>query len=247
MIKKLLKKHLRRDSLFYKLLSRAYNINAPKKSSLVKLLEEFSMKQAEVNFVQIGSNDGKTGDPLYRFISSYYWKGILIEPVPYIFEKLKSNYSLYSSRLKFENVAIGKEESNQKFYFVSDSFITDIPWVNQLGSLDKETILSHKSEFQGIENHIEELLLPVRRLESVLDEYKNFISIYDLIHIDAEGYDFEILMNFDLQKYPFKILIFEHIHIPNKKYRLLIRRLKKFGYNLFWDQKDTFGVLRIKR
>ena len=44
--------------------------------------------QRRVVFVQIGSNDGVTSDPLQYFVDRYAWSGILVEPVPHVFERL---------------------------------------------------------------------------------------------------------------------------------------------------------------
>jgi hypothetical protein len=40
-------------------------------------------------FVQIGSNDGTTGDPLRTFTEANDWSGLLVEPVPYVFARLQ--------------------------------------------------------------------------------------------------------------------------------------------------------------
>ena len=44
-------------------------------------------KQPKMNgffFIQIGSNDGRFGDPIRKNIKKYNWSGILIEPIKYI-------------------------------------------------------------------------------------------------------------------------------------------------------------------
>ena len=40
-------------------------------------------------FVQVGANDGVNHDPIFHHVRKYNWKGLLIEPIPDIFEKLK--------------------------------------------------------------------------------------------------------------------------------------------------------------
>lgn len=75
-----------------------------------------------VTFLQIGSNDGLTRDPIYQLISrNNGWCGLFVEPVPYLFERLKKNYSSVNnpSRLQFFNGAIN-EGVNQNFYFVDE-------------------------------------------------------------------------------------------------------------------------------
>ena len=43
-------------------------------------------------FVQIGANDGRIDDPIYKLISRYRLKGLLVEPVPDFFESLVETY-----------------------------------------------------------------------------------------------------------------------------------------------------------
>lgn len=63
-----------------------------------------------------------------------------------------------------------------------------------------ETIIS-----KGYE--VKELMIPVKTLNSVLEE--NFDEAPDILAIDAEGMDYEILKSWDSMKYPFKIIISE--------------------------------------
>ena len=51
--------------------------------------------QNEVNdpFVMVvGAMDGRMFDPIYPYVYKYHWKGLFIEPLPDLFEKLKKVY-----------------------------------------------------------------------------------------------------------------------------------------------------------
>ena len=96
--------------------------------------------------VQIGSNDGKTGDPLFPLLQkNKNWRALFVEPIPETFKKLKSNYP-DTKRFRFENVAIN-EGQKMTFYSVDPAAkksLPDLPyWFDQLGSFSKEHILSH--------------------------------------------------------------------------------------------------------
>src|SRR5450755_3498299 len=43
---------------------------------IFKMVGESNIK----TFIQIGSNDGRKNDPLYKYIRKNAWKGILVEP-----------------------------------------------------------------------------------------------------------------------------------------------------------------------
>ena len=58
-------------------------------------------------FVKVGAHDGITGDPCSDILlANTQWKGLLIEPVPYNFERLKANFQ-DSQRFCLEQVAVG--------------------------------------------------------------------------------------------------------------------------------------------
>src|SRR5690348_13962179 len=89
-------------------------------------------------FIQIGSNEGvMSTDPLCALILKEHWQGVLIEPVPRIFEKLKENYA-GCPQLHFENVAISTTRKICNFYVVDENaeIVKKNPhWTNEAGGL----------------------------------------------------------------------------------------------------------------
>jgi FkbM family methyltransferase len=47
----------------------------------------------DVFFLQVGANDGLMDDPIHFLVRKYGWRGVLLEPDPQLFERLKQNYS----------------------------------------------------------------------------------------------------------------------------------------------------------
>jgi FkbM family methyltransferase len=162
--------------------------------------------------VQIGSNDGKTGDPLYPIFQKHpAWRGLLVEPIPYIFAKLKANYPA-PDRFDLANVAIG-ENGKLPFYYVDKSAINDLPdlpyWYDQLGSFDRGHIVK---ELDGVlEPYIRSMEVESMDLGSLLDRYG--IADIDVLHIDAEGYDWKVLQQLDLTRFKPTFILCEHHHL----------------------------------
>lgn len=98
--------------------------NSPESILIHEILESFSKATKQVNFIQIGCCDGVTGDPLHDLILKNQWSGILIEPVQYLFERLKANYQ-ECNNLIFCNVAISNEDGFRDLWylFVEDSIL----------------------------------------------------------------------------------------------------------------------------
>src|SRR5262245_48292496 len=64
-------------------------------------------RRGQVTFIQIGANDGLRNDPIREFIVRDAWTGVLVEPLPDVFDLLKKNYSgRAAARLEFVNAAI---------------------------------------------------------------------------------------------------------------------------------------------
>lgn len=215
----------------YKQLHQPPRLNTP-----AYWIAKSKLNSKNLNVIQIGSNDGKTGDPIFELINrKHNWEVLLVEPVPYLFERLKSNYGS-GRRFSFENVAIN-DGTTQVFYWVSDEAKKDIPnlpvWYDQLGSFNKFNILTH---LDGIlEPYIRELHVEGITLNKLIE--RNNIKAVDILHIDTEGYDWKVLSQFDLEKYNPLIILFEYKHLANSEIQGA-RDFLKNKYNIFQFEGD---------
>ena len=60
-------------------------------------------------FIEIGANDGKMHDFVFKRVNKQHWRGILVEPVGYYFERLKAHYA-GNDHLILENAAIAEQD-----------------------------------------------------------------------------------------------------------------------------------------
>src|SRR3990172_11007463 len=155
------------------------------------------MSGRDAIIVQIGANDGIVGDPLHELIQTHVdWQVLFVEPVPYLFERLKLNYGL-SGRFKYENAAIN-DGSTCNFYWVGEEAgheLLNLPrWWDQLASFDKEHILRHLDGRLG--PYIRTTVLNGLTLNQLID--KHDLNRIDLLYIDTEGHDWQILRQLDL-------------------------------------------------
>ena len=134
----------------YRFLSYCYNYPAkgylPKEIEHINpILGKLSEANVKAHFIQGGSNDGVTGDPIHYFVKHSQWYGVLIEPMPLLFEQLKKTYEFEKERLQFLNVAVSADNERFKIiYCINEKFKGQIPdWYYQLGSFVKEVILKH--------------------------------------------------------------------------------------------------------
>lgn len=200
------------------------------------------LKDQEAVVVQIGSNDGVTGDPIHDLLlRKQGWKALFVEPVPYLFDRLKRNYS-GNPRFKFENSVVN-DGSNITFYWVAEQAKESIPslpdWHDQLGGFDRAHITRHIPE---LEDHIEEAKLSGITLDHLFA--KHDIAKIDLLHIDTEGADFKILSQLDLKKQTPKIILYERKHLSKEEEDASILFLKE-RYVLYNFGADILAVERV--
>ena len=76
-------------------------------------------------FIKVGANDGLKTDPFGKLIlNCKNWTGALIEPVPYLFDKLNKNYS--SKRFSLHQLAISNHNRSTILYSLdTDQFKND--------------------------------------------------------------------------------------------------------------------------
>ena len=193
-----------------------------------------------VFFVQIGSNDGRHGDPIAPMIRREpRWSGIFVD----IFRRLKQNYG-EAPRFTFENVLIGESQQPTKFYFVAERAKAELGdalpyWYDQLGSFNREHIAKHLDG--KLVPYIEEIDLPTVSLPTLLD--RNGVAHVDLLHIDTEGYDYEVLRQFEFERLRPAVVLYEHKHLPPDSRAKAQALLKQYGYEIRVRPDDTLALL----
>lgn len=207
-----------------------------------KYCANLSVLLPNATFVKVGANDGVTGDPCSDILlAGTTWRGVLIEPVPYCFERLKRNFG-DSKRFALEQVAIGASRGKAVFYFVDEqaaSALPDLPsYFDQLGSFDKSHILKHLDA--RIQPFIVESEVEVCTLSEVLD--RNGVKDLHLLHIDAEGYDYEVLKTLDFANHAPTLLLVEHKHLSPEHRDQMQQLLKGHGYSIRDCGGDYFAL-----
>lgn len=190
-------------------------------------------------FVQIGSNDGKKNDPLYSYIRDRGWKGILVEPDPNNFIKLKESYNDLSG-LIFENTGIAPESGTLVFYKLKQISTDEPAWYDQIGSFDEATFQKNISYIKGLDNRIEKISLPVLTFEDLMAKHR--AENVDLLQLDTEGFDYRILRSIDFRKYPVRLIIFETEWMSQFELRELVAWLRNLRYQIFCSGGDHIAI-----
>lgn len=193
-------------------------------------------------FVQIGACDGKQFDPIYKQVKSKKLSGILVEPVPYLFARLKNNYA-NQDNLFFENSAITTENGNIEMYTISEEGLDKLPaWAIGISSIHEnknsigeqywksEKAQVHKAkgiDYELIEKYKLKIKVNAMNLNTLFDKYN--VANIDLMVLDTEGHEYEILKQLKTVNTLPKLLRFEMNNIV-KELPNLYKMLDDLGY-----------------
>jgi FkbM family methyltransferase len=178
--------------------------------------------------VQIGANDGIAGDPLGDAFSKTRWSGLLVEPVPHLYEALVARYADRPG-VRVERAAISTRDGEAPLYRLRSVPGTTPEWFSQLATLDREVLLKHRSSIPEIESLLIEERVPTLRLETLLARHA--VSKIDLLVIDTEGHDSEILRTLDFTRFRPVLLMFEHQHLSASDKAGAYALLETHGYD----------------
>jgi FkbM family methyltransferase len=201
------------------------------------ILSALPFLDPDIFFVQIGANDGKSRDPLYEFVVANKWRGLLVEPLPDVFDQLKENYKA-CSELTFENVAIAEQSGECLMYRISQDAIQKNmlpPWCGGIGSLlpERNSLGGRrvsKEDFREIQKHVVKQSVTASTLNELLE--RNSIKEFDVLVIDAEGYDYKILQQLDFRRHQPSLIQIEFVNLPESEQAAAISLLQSQGYKL---------------
>ena len=168
-----------------------------------RFIDEFFKQKRNGVFVDIGASEGVIISNTFFLEKERGWTGICIEPLPIQFNKLIENRNSINL-----NVCVSNFEGETDFAYVECENVS----TNMLSGISDEYNKKHIERILGEVKHyggkIHNIKVPVKPLQSILDEYK-MLEI-DFCSIDTEGSEFSIIKSLDFDKTNIKVLIIEN-------------------------------------
>jgi len=180
------------------------NFNADNKLDL-KMLKYINYEKGF--FIECGANDGINQSNTWYYEKKLNWRGVLIEPIPEVFDQLKKNRK--SENLFFNNVLKSfkdKRKYIRLIYDKKDSLITKI----------ESKKIKNTYSFRSRAKTLNEILTISKAPKKI-----------DFFSLDVEGDEINVLNGVDLKKYYFKYILIETINLKK-----VINKLKRFDYKL---------------
>jgi FkbM family methyltransferase len=227
---------------FHKIARRLYCVFRPG----IRFQTEAAFKDYEDIFVlKIGANDGISHDPLGTLLlTDARYRGLLVEPIPMNAAMLRTNYGT-CGRFTIEQAAVAAASGPVNMYYVDESALKLIGaanpnWVRCVASLDRLHVLKHLAP----EMHaaVKETLVECLAVNALLS--RNNIQKIDLLHIDAEGFDYVILRQFDFTTFHSRIVLFEHTQQSSQDRRAAKTMMELAGYKVEQMETDFFCLSR---
>jgi len=212
------------------------------------VLDDFSRaRNRQVNFIQIGANDGLRNDPLRPLIVRDDWQGVLVEPLPTVFPLLKKNYR-YLNRpgLVFANAAVTVDGTDHlSFWSYKEAFLAAQNLEDRLSylrkaSFDREHVLSFLPHGSTPEECIAEVVVPCLSLEAILADQLPRGPLH-LLAIDAEGYESTLIPGIDFSVITPDAVFFESEHLGDEEDKVF-GHLRTFGYRIEQVGYDSLAI-----
>jgi len=189
------------------------------------VIEEILPNKKEGVFVDIGAHDGMAYSNTYILESNYNWSGLAVEPIPEVYDKLKSTRNCHTVN------ACVAESTGKRVFRINTGYN------EMLSGLVNEYHPQHLERIS--EDEFREVEVSCFSFNDLLKKFE--INSVDYLNIDVEGAEYSILSNIDFNLFRIKVIGVENNY---GDYRIP-KLLKKNGYkmhSIIGD--DEFYVLK---
>lgn len=176
----------------------------------------------------VGAFDGVSNDPIYGIVREFDLRGLIVEPQKDAFEALRRNYA-HHPRIVLVNAAVSAVEETRDFFTVRDSS-------EQVASFDRNHLLKSRVPAEKIVR----TEIRCRTLDGLRSEHG--FRKFDLVQIDAEGFDYEIIKTIDFGAGRPSLIRFEHIHLSERDISECVRMLAQRGYRFLSEKSDIIAL-----
>lgn len=119
-------------------------------------------------------------------------------------------------------------------------------WIAGTATFKREVLLKHKFApgipSDAYDRLIIETKVPVMTIRDLLVQHAEITPI-EVVHIDTEGFDFEVIKSIIAADVRPKLISFEHKHLPLRDQEECRSLLGKLGYRFFANDDDTVAEL----
>ena len=196
-----------------------------------KVLHYYGRKGDNLFLINVGAMDGVLFDELIGYSSMYRFKGLYVEPIPYLFERLQNNISEEGNI--FENSAISDYDGTIKMVTIKqeaiDNNLIHSCFYGMSAVWPPKNGLGSEGDREVVEKYGQEIEVNCITFNTLLEKHN--IQNFDIISIDAEGHDYQIFKQIDLDKFRPKLIRAEWNSLTEEEQNLIKEKLEKHNYS----------------
>jgi FkbM family methyltransferase len=180
------------------------------------------------SILQVGAYDGVSNDSVYDLLRAYeHTRAVLLEPQPGPFARLETLWK-GSERVTPIRAALSDSTGERPLYVIADRFKHLHPFPDQVSSFYRSRVETACSRYvwRPSRDFITTVPVPTIDWRTLVREYGRF----DLVAIDAEGYDAEVLEQIDLKTASPEVILYEHALLPGRVRKRCEQLLASNGY-----------------
>jgi FkbM family methyltransferase len=184
------------------------------------VLDKFAYKRGGF-FIEFGATDGIMLSNTYLLEKEFGWHGLLAEPNPVFYEKLKINRTSLCS-----DACISKNTGEKVEFVLADEF----------GGIGEFALAGkHKDKVNSYKEYDNVIEVMTISLEDFLIQ-NDAPSYIEYLSVDTEGSEYSILKDFPFDKWNIQLITVEHNFEPQRE--LIFQLLSAYGYKRIeskWD------------
>lgn len=199
-------------------------------------------KQKETVFsVNIGAMDGVMFDELIGYSTMYNFKGLYVEPIPYLYKKLKNNIGPENL---FENSAISTYNGEIEMLMIEpdaiDSGKVHSCFYGMSSVYPPKNGLSSEGDKPIVDKYGKKITVPCITFKTLVE--KHSLTNIDLLKLDTEGHDYSIFDQIDLQKHSIDCIRLEWVNLTEVEKDSIKQKLTQNEYSYCFAGQDIIGL-----
>jgi len=193
-------------------------------------------QRGRFKFVQVGAHDGLQFDGLFRLVTAARLPGLVLEPLPDLFDRLKANYAEYPEVVPVR-CAAHPTARQADLYRVDPALLGTF----ETGTAGIASLQPHHHGRSGIPAAaMVRTPVPCRHLMEVVAEH-GFLDAACL-QVDVEGFDAEVIRMVDFERFRPALIKFERESLEAPDLRAVEKMLQVRGYRLRGEGPDLVAA-----
>lgn len=180
-----------------------------------------------VFFVEIGANDGVSSDPIHEHVRTHGWSGVCVEPLEGPFASLVEVYRDQPG-VRCVNAALSDTPGTVTMRVAANSRLASL--------VPDRNALTRQADTHDV-------TVPTTTFDELLADTDRAV---DLLQIDTEGYDYQVLRMFDLERRHPLVVNMEFYCLPLDERLKTFRLLRDAGYAYHFDGMDLVALSRAE-